>query len=308
MARAPSGTIRAAARLGAPEPGADRAGGMEPRRGRTGGRHRERGDADGRDESGAGEPGDRMHGASFVVSVHLSFFRASAAALPKPSETVGWLKTMSLMSSARAPSLTASAAKWMISEASCPATWAPTSRCVARVEDELEEPGDVPVEAGTDEVVVAALADDDLAAAGAGPFLRLPDRADLGVGVDAPGRAGVVHFDVEAQGVLGRDAGFHDGHGREHEPGQDVAGGVDAGDRSPHPVVDLDLAARARRDPGRGQAELLRVGPAADADHDPVGFDRLAVAEDGPQGAARGRGRSRCARGRPRRRGGCRAS
>src|SRR4030043_1155950 len=63
------------------------------------------------------------------------------------------------------------------------------------VEDELEEPGDVCVQAGTDEVVVAAATDDDLASAGPGPLLGEADRADLGICIDAPGSAGVIHLD-----------------------------------------------------------------------------------------------------------------
>src|SRR4030043_123123 len=91
------------------------------------------------------------------------------------------------------------------------------------VKDELEESGDVRVQAGTDEVVVAAMADDDPAPAGPGPLLGEADRADLGICIDAPGSAGVIHLDGLSHGILGRDAGFHNGHGRKHEPGEDVA-------------------------------------------------------------------------------------
>ena len=157
----------------------------------------------GRIESGGAGRSDAW--GLFRGSGHLSFFRASAAALPKPSETVGWLKTMSLMSSARAPELDRQGGEMDDLRGVLPGDVGADEPVRGRVEDELEEPGDVPVEAGADEVVVAALADDDVAAAGPGPFLGLADRADLGVGVDAPGRAGVIHPDVEAHGVLGRD-------------------------------------------------------------------------------------------------------
>jgi|GEM_PF-4035071 len=104
-------------------------------------------------------------------------------------------------------------------------------RASSAVENELEESGDVPVEAGADKVIVAAPPDDDLASHGPGSLFSQSDRAHFGVGINTLRGAGVIHFYGHAKGVFGGDPGFDNGHGREHGSGLDVARGVDARNR-----------------------------------------------------------------------------
>jgi len=82
----------------------------------------------------------------------------------------------------------------------------------------------------------------------------------------------------DAREALGDHHAFFHCLVRQHRTGDHVADRIDAVDIGLEMVIDLDAAALVRLDAELREAEILRVGDAADRDEHDIGFDRLRIA------------------------------
>ena len=160
------------------------------------------------------------------------------------------------MSSLVAPNSMASAASAIIVPATEAMIQTPSTRSDLASAIDLDEAVGLAVGLGAAVRHHRELADLDLVARRLGILLGEADPGDLGHGVDDARD----HLVIDDADLAGEDLGDRDplilGLVGEHRPRRDVADRVDAGDRGPEIVIDLDLAAlvASRARPWRDRA------------------------------------------------------